>query len=92
MLPQSLRDQDITTRNYANCRDREAIFQANHQKAREALLVIGTSKSTHWRYNIVALRMMRALIQRDLENNGPQVEYLLSKAIADHPSLRYVST
>lgn len=34
--------------------------------------------------------MMRALIQRDLENNGPQVEYLLSKAIADHPSLRYV--
>lgn len=90
-LPKSLHDQDIVTRNDASCRRREENFRKYHQEAREALLVIGMSKDTHWRYNIVALRMMRALVQRDLENNGKQAEYFLSKVIADHPSLRYYS-
>jgi len=89
-VPESLLDQDVIARNTANCRNREEKFRKYHAEAREALLVIGTSKTTHWRYSIVALRMMRTLIQRDLQNSSPQVEYLLSMTTADHPSLRYV--
>ena len=89
-VPESLSDQDIIARNTANCRNREEKFQKFHAEAREALLVIGTSKTTHWRYSIVALRMMRTLVQKDLQSSSPQVDYLLSMTTADHPSLRYV--
>lgn len=90
IVPNSLRDRDVILRNTANCKDREVIFRKYYQEATAALLEIGTSTKTHWRYDIVALRIVRALIQRDLPNDGRQVEYLLSKTTDDHPSLRYV--
>ena len=90
VIPDTFRNQDVITRNTANCRDREENFRKCYREAVEALLVIGTSQKTHWRYDITALRMMRALVQRDLPNDSPQVEYLLSKVTNDHPSLRYV--
>jgi proteasome activator subunit 4 len=85
-----LRDQDVVLRNTENCKNREVIFRKCYQEAADALLAIGTSPKTHWRYDIVALRIVRALVQRDLPNGGAQVEYLLSKTTNDHPSLRYV--
>jgi len=89
-VPENLRDQDVILRNTANCKERELNFRKCYKEAANALLGIGTSTKTHWRYDIVALRMVRALIQRDLPNGSPEVEYLLSKTTNDHPSLRYV--
>jgi proteasome activator subunit 4 len=89
-VPEKLRDQDVILRNTENCKERLLNFRKCYQEAANALLAIGKSTKTHWRYDIVALRMIRALIQRDLPNGSPEVEYLLSKATNDHPSLRYV--
>jgi proteasome activator subunit 4 len=89
-VPEKLRDQDVILRNTANCKERVLNFRKSYQEAANALLAIGMSTKTHWRYDIVALRMVRALIQRDFPNGSPEVEYLLSKATSDHPSLRYV--
>jgi proteasome activator subunit 4 len=90
ILPDTFRDQDVIIRNTANCRDREEKFRKCYREAAEILLEVGMSQKTHWRYDIAALRMARALIQRDSPTDGPRVEYLLSKATNDHPSLRYV--
>jgi proteasome activator subunit 4 len=88
-VPEKLRDRQVIQRNAKNCRNREEIVRNYYREAMDALVEIGNAKSTHWRYNIVALRLLRVLVRRDTENSGPQMEYLLSKAIDDHPSMRY---
>lgn len=90
-VPERLRDRSVIARNMEMCRRREARALEYYNEAMNSLIEIGNAKSTHWRYNIAALRLFRALVRKDTENYGPQMEYLLSKTIDNHPTMRYYS-
>ncbi|KAG8823710.1 hypothetical protein FRC18_010687 [Serendipita sp. 400] len=90
-VPEPLRDRDFIKRNFEHCRNRENTFLQSLQQASEALLAIGNSTSTHWRYHIVALRIIRTLIQKDVTNTTAEMKYLIPKVTDDHPSIRYYS-
>jgi len=57
----------------------------------DKLLTIADDEDTHWRYEIVAIRALRTLIRRDQPPYAPQLEFFMAQALADHPSMRYVS-
>jgi len=57
----------------------------------EKLLGIANDDDTHWRYEIVAIRALRTLIRRDQPLYAPQLKFFMDQALADHPSMRYVS-
>ena len=57
----------------------------------DKLLTIASDDNTHWRYEIVAIRALRTLIRRDQPLCAPQLEFFMEQALADHPSMRYVS-
>ncbi|CCA68831.1 hypothetical protein PIIN_02692 [Serendipita indica DSM 11827] len=90
-VPEALRDREVIQRNIENCRKREKKFQEHLNESMTALLSIGNSSSTHWRYSIVALRMIRVLVRKDVTNNDAQLEYLVAKITDNHPSMRYYS-
>lgn len=60
-------------------------------EAIDKLLTIADDEDTHWRYEIVAIRALRTLIRRDQPPHAPQLEFFMDQALADHPSMRYVS-
>ncbi|KAI0724287.1 hypothetical protein C8T65DRAFT_714470 [Cerioporus squamosus] len=55
----------------------------------EMVLNIANDPRTHWKYSIVAVRCLRALIRRDAPTKGAHVEYLLGKAHDSNASMRY---
>jgi len=57
----------------------------------DKLLTIADDEDTHWRYEIVAIRALRTLIRRDQPPSAPQLEFFMDQALADNPSMRYVS-
>jgi proteasome activator subunit 4 len=92
ILPENIQDRDMIQRNSRVCKERLEATRNYLDEAHKALLAIGTSDKTHWRYSIVALRMLRALVRREVPNTSPQMEYFLSKTTDNHPSIRYVGT
>jgi len=63
----------------------------NISEVTDKLLTIADDDNTHWRYEIVAIRALRTLIRRDQPPCAPQLEFFMNQALADHPSMRYVS-
>ncbi|RPD81724.1 hypothetical protein L226DRAFT_527984 [Lentinus tigrinus ALCF2SS1-7] len=55
----------------------------------EMVLEIANDSRTHWRYSIVAVRCLRALVRRDAPLKGPHIEYLLGRAHDSNASMRY---
>ncbi|KAL0579785.1 Proteasome activator BLM10 [Marasmius crinis-equi] len=54
-----------------------------------AVMDIGKSPETHWRYAIVALRCLRTLIRRDKPLTPAQMTYFLERVHDSHPTIRY---
>jgi proteasome activator subunit 4 len=74
-----------------NCKMRTAGMVKNTLEVIDKLLAIANDEDTHWRYEIVAMRALRTLIRRDQPPYAPQLEFFMDQALADHPSMRYVS-
>jgi len=55
------------------------------------LTEVANSESTHWKYSIAAIRLLRTLVRRDEALYAPQLKHFLEKTCAAHPSMRYVS-
>ncbi|KAM5538277.1 hypothetical protein V8D89_008164 [Ganoderma adspersum] len=55
----------------------------------DAILAIANDERTHWRYAIVAVRCLRALIRRDVPLNPAHVEYMFAKSHDSNASMRY---
>ena len=53
----------------------------------DTVLGIAKSPSTHWRYAVVALRILRTLIRRDQPLHTEQMKYFLEMIRDPHPSL-----
>ncbi|KAI0768547.1 hypothetical protein BD413DRAFT_614418 [Trametes elegans] len=57
----------------------------------DTLLNIANDANTHWRYAIVAVRCLRALLRRDAPLKAAHVRYILSKTYDSNASMRYYS-
>jgi proteasome activator subunit 4 len=90
-IPKQFKDDDLVGRNIENCNRRTTGMTKHTSGLIEELLTIANNEDTHWRYEIVAIRGLRTLIRRDQPPHGPQLEYFMDQALADHPSMRYVS-
>ncbi|EIN13624.1 hypothetical protein PUNSTDRAFT_94808 [Punctularia strigosozonata HHB-11173 SS5] len=53
------------------------------------IIDIANSSKTHWRYSIVAVRILRSLIRKDRPTKAAHIRCLLEKTYDSHPSLRY---
>ncbi|KAF7339921.1 Membrane protein [Mycena venus] len=53
------------------------------------VLEIGNSSKTHWKYEIAALRCLRAIIRRDAPLSSEQIRYFMEKTHDSNPSMRY---
>ncbi|KAJ7783436.1 hypothetical protein DFH07DRAFT_995453, partial [Mycena maculata] len=53
------------------------------------VLTIGNSSKTHWKYEIAAIRCLRAVIRRDAPLTPEQVRYFMEKTRDSNPSMRY---
>ncbi|KAH8120571.1 ARM repeat-containing protein [Phellopilus nigrolimitatus] len=68
---------------------RTSIYNKTVKLTGDTVLAIAKSSSTHWRYAIIALRILRTLIRRDEPINAEQTKYFLEMAHDSHPSIRY---
>ncbi|RDB28522.1 Proteasome activator complex subunit 4 [Hypsizygus marmoreus] len=55
----------------------------------DAILEIGDSPRTHWRYEIFAARCLRTLIRRDEPTSADHTKFFLDRIHDDHPTIRY---
>ncbi|KAJ7042558.1 hypothetical protein C8F04DRAFT_1076309 [Mycena alexandri] len=53
------------------------------------VLAIGNSAKTHWKYEIAAIRCLRAVIRRDAPLTAEQIRYFMDKTHDSNPSMRY---
>lgn len=90
-IPKQFKDEELVLRNAENCKKRTAGMVKNTLEVVNKLLAIADDEGTHWRYEIVAIRALRTLIRRDQPPYAPQLEFFMDQALADHPSMRYVS-
>ena len=51
------------------------------------LLDIASSSKTHWRYNIIAVRCLRALVRKDESISPAHFKFFVEKTCDDHPSI-----
>ncbi|KAG9011119.1 hypothetical protein FRB94_009262 [Tulasnella sp. JGI-2019a] len=82
-------DNALRKRCEVNRKHRHEVQESAIVVATQLLLDIAASSETHWKYAIVAIRMLRTLVRRDVPAQAAQFVYFLSQVHADHPSLRY---
>ena len=51
------------------------------------VLEIGHADKTHWRYLIVAMRVLRTLVRRDVPLTKAQIAFFLEKCHDEHPTV-----
>ncbi|KAJ7456675.1 hypothetical protein FB451DRAFT_613190 [Mycena latifolia] len=75
------------------CTDNRIMRTRQMNEASEELtsivLAIGNSSKTHWKYEISAVRCLRALIRRDAPLSAEQIRYFMEKTHDSNPSIRY---
>ncbi|KAF9270499.1 ARM repeat-containing protein [Marasmius fiardii PR-910] len=83
--------QDITLINKCSHNTIRRVYSMNEaaDETGSAVMAIGESSETHWRYAIVALRCLRTLIRRDKPLTPSQMSYFLSGIHDSHPTIRY---
>ncbi|KAF5374850.1 hypothetical protein D9758_000077 [Tetrapyrgos nigripes] len=55
----------------------------------KAVLEIGSSSKIHWRYAILAVRLLRTLIRKDKPISPEMLSFFLKSVHDSHPSIRY---
>ncbi|KAL5535214.1 BLM3_1 [Sanghuangporus sanghuang] len=83
------RDKNLVRRCTEQRVLRTNFFSDSVKLAADTVLGIAKSSSTHWRYAVIALRILRTLIRREEPLTGEQMKYFLDMAHDPHPSLRY---
>ncbi|EJD55475.1 hypothetical protein AURDEDRAFT_109790 [Auricularia subglabra TFB-10046 SS5] len=89
VLPASMQDRDLVQRLTANREKRTAIHNAALLDLTRSITAVANSPKTHWRYSIVALRLLRTLLRRDRSSEAAHIKYMVESVVNDHPSMRY---
>ncbi|KAF7306649.1 Membrane protein [Mycena indigotica] len=72
-------------------KERVALMNRRSYELTEAILAIGNKSSTHWKYEIAAVRCLRTIIRRDVAQTPEQIRYFISKTNDSNPNMRYYS-
>ena len=94
-IVQKCRDQRVVRAQLVNENATElvrsnslAVPCSSHSLAQtNAVIEIGNSDDTHWRYLIWATRTLRTLIRKDAPTSAKHIEYFLYAVHDDHPSV-----
>ncbi|TDL28808.1 ARM repeat-containing protein [Rickenella mellea] len=89
LLPVDLRDDELVHQCTAQRIERVRILDQSLALTISNVTNIARSPNTHWRYSIVAIRILRTLIRRDEPLQASQISYFLDKTHDSHPSMRY---
>ncbi|KAJ7071321.1 hypothetical protein C8F01DRAFT_1216892 [Mycena amicta] len=71
--------------------ERITLMNQRSDELREAILAVGNSSKTHWKYEIAAVRCLRAIIRRDAALTPEQLRYFIDKTHDSNPNMRYYS-
>ncbi|GJJ09449.1 hypothetical protein Clacol_003672 [Clathrus columnatus] len=79
-LPKHLVDDDLVEKGRLNTKQRIKLEKACIQQLTMTLTDIAGDPRTHWKYSIVALRLLRTLVRRDSPIYGPQLCFTFCQA------------
>ncbi|KAJ7225820.1 hypothetical protein GGX14DRAFT_422501 [Mycena pura] len=65
------------------------LMNASFDELTSTVLAIGNSSKTHWKYEITAIKCLRAIIRRDAPLTAEQIRYFMDKTHDSNPSMRY---
>ncbi|KAI5124439.1 hypothetical protein M0805_008323 [Coniferiporia weirii] len=88
LLP-DFRDDGLAERCMQQRVLRTKIYNEAVKQTVDTVLSIAKNPNTHWRYAIIALRILRTLIRRDQPLTAEQMKYFLDMTHDSHPSIRY---
>ncbi|KAI1797633.1 hypothetical protein LXA43DRAFT_1126323 [Ganoderma leucocontextum] len=80
---------DVSERCKKQRVERIALTDKATTETTDAVLAIANDERTHWKYAIVAVRCLRALVRRDAPLNPAHVEYMFAKSHDSNASMRY---
>ncbi|TRM60121.1 hypothetical protein BD626DRAFT_571905 [Schizophyllum amplum] len=83
------KDASLTIRCKENRMRRVNLQERTAERITNMVLEIGQSSKTHWRYLIVAMRVLRTLVRRDAPLTRGQITFFLEQCHDDHPTVRY---
>ncbi|KAF7319927.1 Membrane protein [Mycena kentingensis (nom. inval.)] len=87
----SVKDHELIRRCVAKRQERNQALNQASDNLTSTILAIGNSGKTHWKYEIAAVRCLRAIIRRDAPLTPAQVEYFVKKTCDSNPNMRYYS-
>ncbi|KZW02065.1 hypothetical protein EXIGLDRAFT_736784 [Exidia glandulosa HHB12029] len=89
VLPQTMLEPELVRRSIANREKRAASHDASALELTRLITEVAESPDTHWRYAIVALKLLRTLIRRDQPAETEHIKYMVDSVVDNHPSMRY---
>ncbi|KAI0076264.1 hypothetical protein K474DRAFT_1757648 [Panus rudis PR-1116 ss-1] len=87
VLPSVIDDTWIVTKALNKRIERVSLWNKGVAKTIDAILHVGESSNTHWKYGIIAIRSLRTLIRRDKPASARHVRYLLEKTYDSNASI-----
>jgi proteasome activator subunit 4 len=80
----------ITLRAREKRIERVRLMNEEYNRTTQAVLEIANDATTHWRYAIVAVRVLRTLLRRDTPTSPSHLRLFLEKVCDSNPTMRYV--
>ncbi|KAJ7630634.1 hypothetical protein FB45DRAFT_1027837 [Roridomyces roridus] len=85
----SQQDQQLIQKCTDNRKLRVQLMDKSSEELMSIVLAVGNSSKTHWKYEIAAIRCLRAVIRRDAPLEADKIRYFLEKTRDSNPSMRY---
>ncbi|KAJ7462702.1 hypothetical protein B0H11DRAFT_2310714 [Mycena galericulata] len=82
-------DQQLIQKCTDNRKFRVRLMNESSDELTSIVLAVGNSSKTHWKYEIAAIRCLRAVIRRDAPLTPAQIRYFMAKTQDSNPSMRY---
>ncbi|KAH7104159.1 hypothetical protein BKA62DRAFT_635182 [Auriculariales sp. MPI-PUGE-AT-0066] len=89
LLPASAKNQKLVQKAIAHRINRVEEADAATLEMTRLITKVATSPDTHWRYEIVALRLLRSLLRRDRPSEAEHIKYIVESVVNNHPTMRY---
>lgn len=82
-------EDSITIRAREKRIERVCLMNEEYNRTTRAVLEIANDTATHWRYAIVAVRVLRTLLRRDTPTSASHLNLFLEKVCDSDPTMRY---
>ncbi|KAG1755021.1 uncharacterized protein EDB91DRAFT_1096855 [Suillus paluster] len=82
-------EDSITLRAREKRIERVRLMNEEYGRTTRAVLEVANDTTTHWRYAIVAVRILRTLLRRDAPTSPAHLRIFLEQACDSNPTMRY---